>query len=60
MSRLQRYPQLANVVFLGRVGETLRQATNDIAREDLPEDIVLLLRRLDREEQKKARKAQAT
>jgi hypothetical protein len=47
-------PQLANVVFLDKVGETLRQATNDIVQEELPEDIRLLLRRLERLEQKKA------
>jgi hypothetical protein len=47
-------PQLANVVFFDKVGETLRQATNDIVQEELPEDIRLLLRRLERLEQKKA------
>ena len=49
-----KYPQLANVVFLDKVGETLRQATSDIVQEELPEDIRLLLRRLERMEQGKA------
>jgi hypothetical protein len=51
-----KYPQLANVVFLDKVGETLRQATADITREELPEDIVLLLRRLERLERKESLK----
>jgi hypothetical protein len=51
-----KYPQLANVVFLDKVGETLRQATSDIVQEELPEDIRLLLRRLERMGQKQARK----
>jgi len=49
-----KYPQLANLVFLDKVGETLRQTTSDIVQEELPEDIRLLLRRLERLEQKKA------
>jgi hypothetical protein len=52
MHRKPKYPQLANVVFLDKVGETLRQATVDITREELPEDILLLLRRLERIERK--------
>jgi len=48
-----KYPQLANLVFLDKVGETLRQATSDIVQEELPEDIRLLLRRLERLQQKK-------
>jgi hypothetical protein len=51
-----KYPQLANVVFLDKVGETLRQATSDIVQEELPEDIRLLLRRLERIERKQALK----
>ena len=51
-----KYPQLANVVFLDKVGETLRQATSDIVQEELPEEILLLLRRLERLEQQKAPK----
>ena len=51
-----KYPQLANVVFLDKVGETLRQATADITREELPEDILLLLRRLERIERKESMK----
>ena len=48
MSHLQKYPQFANVVFLGKVGDTLRQVVGDTATADLPEDIRLLLRRLER------------
>jgi len=51
-----KYPQLANIVFLDRIGETLREATCDIPHEKLPEDIQRLLRRLERIESKDARK----
>jgi len=51
-----KYPQLANVVFLDRIGETLREATGDIPHEKLPEDIQRLLRRLERIEIRNARK----
>jgi hypothetical protein len=51
-----KYPQLANVVFLDKIGETLRQATSDIVQEELPENIRLLLRRLQRIERKQALK----
>ena len=47
-----KYPQLKNVVFLDRVGDALRRTTTDIAKEDLPENIQLLLRRLERLERK--------
>ena len=53
MHRKPKYPQL---VFLDKVGETLRQATADITREELPEDILLLLRRLERIERKESMK----
>jgi hypothetical protein len=56
MRRKPKYPQLANVVFLHKVGETLRQATADITREELPTDILLLLRRLERHERKESMK----
>ena len=52
MHRSPKYPRLNNIIFLGKVGKTLRQATSEIAREELPENIVLLLRRLDRFERK--------
>jgi hypothetical protein len=55
MRSKSKYPQLANVVFLDKVGETLRQATADITRAELPEDI-LLLRRLERIERKESLK----
>ncbi len=57
MHRLPKYPQLKNVVFLDKIGDTLRQATSDIAREDLPDDIHRLLRRLERVELREQRKA---
>lgn len=40
--------QIENIYFLSRIGSTLRWATQDIAREDLPMDIKRLLGRLDR------------
>ena len=43
-----KLPQLKNVVFLKRVGHTLRQATSDVAKEELPQEILHLLRRLER------------
>ena len=42
----------ANVYFLTRIGESLRWATSDIAQEELPESVILLLRRLDRQERR--------
>jgi hypothetical protein len=52
MSQLQKYPQFANITFLGKVGETLRQAIGETATSDLPEDIRLLVRRLERMERR--------
>ena len=49
-----KYPRLKNIVFLDRVGESLRGATSDIAQEELPEDMRLLLRPLERVERKPA------
>ena len=40
--------RIANIYFLRRIGESLRWATEDIAREDLPANIKHLLARLDR------------
>ena len=40
--------RLDNVYFLSHIGATLRLATQDIAREELPTNIKLLLRRLER------------
>lgn len=42
--------QIENIFFLVRIGEALRWATNDIVREELPENVQHLLRRLDRVE----------
>jgi hypothetical protein len=49
-------PQLANVVFLDRVGQSLRWITSGIPHEELPDDIKRLLRRLERIETRDARK----
>ena len=54
MSTLLKYPQFANVVFLGKVGDTLRQVVGNTANADLPEDIRLLLRRLERIERRQS------
>jgi hypothetical protein len=54
MSTLRKYPQFANVVFLGKVGDTLRQVVGNTANADLPEDIRLLLRRLERIERRQS------
>ena len=48
-----KYPQLANIVFLDKVGEALRDLTNDIPKEALPEDIQILLRKLEEQESSK-------
>ena len=56
MRRRPKYPQLANIVFLDKVGEMLRQVTSEITHENLPENIRLLLRRLERVERKQAPK----
>jgi hypothetical protein len=40
------YPQLASIAFLDHVGQTLRDATSEILRQPLPEDIQRLLRQL--------------
>ena len=49
---MQKHPQFADVVFLGKVGNTLRQVVGDTATADLPEDIRLLLRKLERIERR--------
>jgi hypothetical protein len=46
--------RIENIFFLSRIGSTLRWATQDIAREDLPANIKRLLGRLDRLEAKAA------
>jgi hypothetical protein len=47
--------RIENIYFLSCIGASLRWATNDIAREELPDDIRLLLRRLERLEAKALR-----
>lgn len=39
---------IGNVYFLKRIGASLREATNHVTTEELPENIRLLLRRLER------------
>jgi hypothetical protein len=56
MAKLAPIARLDNVIFLSSVGETLRWATNDIAKEELPDEIKRLLRRLRRQEMQQARK----
>ena len=48
MPRRKYVAQVDNIFFLSRIGESFRWATSDITREALPEEVVLLLRRLDR------------
>ena len=48
MPRRKYVAQVDNIFFLSRIGQALRWATSDITREALPEEVVLLLRRLDR------------
>jgi hypothetical protein len=47
-----------NIYFVGRIGESLRWATEDIAREELPANIQHLLARLDRLEARAEAKRQ--
>jgi hypothetical protein len=49
--------RIDNIYFLGRIGETLRRATDDIAREQLPANIQHLLDRLEARAQAKREKA---
>jgi hypothetical protein len=48
MAKPKYAAQIGNIFFLARIGSTLRWATSDIARKELPSDIQHLLRRLDR------------
>lgn len=48
MPRPKYTAQIENIYFLSRIGSTLRWATQDIGREELPADIKRLLGRLDR------------
>jgi hypothetical protein len=53
MHRKARYiAQIDNIYFVRRIGASLREATAEIVREELPENIRLLLRRLERLEAK--------
>lgn len=54
MSKSKYTAQIDNIYFLSRIGTTLRWATQDIAREDLPAEIKRLLGRLDRLEARAA------
>jgi len=50
MQKPKHTARVANIYFLSRIGESLRWATQDIVRDDLPADIQHLLDRLDRRE----------
>ena len=55
--RLKYAGRIDNIIFLDRVGETLCWATADTPKEALPEEMRLLLRRLNRLETRAALKA---
>lgn len=60
MDKAKYTARIDNIYFLDRIGVTLRWATEDIARADLPANIKHLLARLDRleaREQAKQRKS---
>jgi hypothetical protein len=48
--------QIDNIYFLDRIGCSLRWATADMAREELPDNIRRLLRKLERAERMDPRK----
>jgi hypothetical protein len=48
MQKSKYTANIGNIYFLSHVGDTLRWATQDIVREELPANIQHLLRRLDR------------
>jgi hypothetical protein len=49
MDRKAKYvAQIDNIYFVKRIGASLRKATPDTVRDKLPENIKLLLRRLER------------
>jgi hypothetical protein len=48
MGKAKYTAQIENIYFLSRIGATLRWATQDIEREELPPDVKRLLGRLDR------------
>jgi hypothetical protein len=58
MSRPKSIARINNVVFLSRIGQTLRWATEDVAQEDLPPDIKRLLGRLERLEARDAKRGE--
>lgn len=56
MQKPKYVAQIENVYFLSHIGESLRWATSDIARDDLPDDIERLLWRLERAEARRRSK----
>ena len=57
MDRKPKYvAQIDNIYFVKRIGASLREATADTVRDKLPENIQLLLRRLERLEANDFRK----
>ena len=59
MNRPKYVAPIENVHFLARIGQLLRLATQDLAREDLPPTIKQLLVRLDRMELRSMRRNKA-
>ena len=58
MDKAKYAARIDNIYFLTRIGESLRWATDDIAREELPPNIQHLLARLDRLEARAVAKRQ--
>jgi len=58
MDRPKYTAKIDNIFFLARIGSSLRWATEDIAREELPPNIKPLLSRLDRLEARAKAKGQ--
>jgi len=58
MAKSKNAARIDNIYFLERIGESLRWATEDIVREELPANIQHLLARLDRLEARAKLKAQ--
>jgi len=58
MSNSKYSARVDNIYFMSRIGLSLRWATQDIARKDLPADIKRLLVRLERQEMRAKAKDQ--
>ena len=60
MTRLRNIPQLANIAYLHEVAIQLRKTTTDVAKEELPQDLAELLKRLAKAEGDKVRPHEPT